>query len=398
MKFACILITNLALASERRKNIELNDNQLVIFHEENKVKTVIENSLDSRTLLPKLTLKEASYKHPHAVFISADKIYYKQLLNSVADQLLLISPLIEINDQISSNRNCIYMSLSGLEKMYKTYKILEGHILKIIPKDLEVRTGVSNEKFTSHIAATIAPPNKTINIKKDSKEFLNDLSIDFLPINSTLKEKLYELGINTLGKAASLKPSHLQAQFGITGKVIWELANGIDKTNLKPYVKKFSVTENLVFERPISAMSILTAGIETIVNRAFLNPYISNRYVRLATLNINMTNNHTWSKTIVFKEPVKCTKKAIFAINTALNNTILSEEIEEISMTFSAISNESGKQQSMLKSVRSQDQLRETILQLSKRLRVKPPIYKIKEIEPWSRIPERRQALVDFEI
>ena len=162
MKFACILITNLALASERRKNIELNNNQLVIFHEENKVKTVIENSLDSRTLLPKLTLKEASYKHPHAVFISADKIYYKQLLNSVADQLLLISPLIEINDQISSNRNCIYMSLSGLEKMYKTYKILEGHILKSIPKDLEVRIGVSNEKFTSHIAATIAPPNKTI--------------------------------------------------------------------------------------------------------------------------------------------------------------------------------------------------------------------------------------------
>ena len=81
-----------------------------------------------------------------------------------------------------------------------------------------------------------------------------------------------------------------------------------------------------------------------------------------------------------------------------LESISTTEEIEEISMTFSAISNESGKQQSMLKSVRSQDQLRETILQLSKRLRVKPPIYKIKEIEPWSRIPERRQALVDFEI
>jgi len=52
----------------------------------------------------------------------------------------------------------------------------------------------------------------------------------------------------------------------------------------------------------------------------------------------------------------------------------------------------------MLKNVRSQDQLRENILQLSKRLRVKPPIYKIKEVEPWSRIPERRHALVDFEI
>ena len=398
MKFACILITNLAVASERRKNIELNNNQLVIFHEENKVKTVIENSLYSSVLLPNLTLKEATYKYPHAVFISADKTYYRKLLNSVADDLLLISPLIENTGQILSNRNCIYMSLSGLEKIYKTYKNLEGHILNSIPEDLQVRIGISNEKFTSYVAASIASSSKTNKVKNTSKKFLNNLSIDFLPINSTLKEKLYELGINTLGKIASLELSHIQAQFGITGKVIWELSNGIDKTNLKPYVKDVSVTEKLVFERPISAKSILTSGIETIVNRAFSNTYLINRYTRLAILNINMTNNHTWSKTIVFKESVKCAKKAMFAINTAINNILLSEEIEEIGITFSAISNESGKQYSMLKSVRSQDQLRETMLQLSKRLRTKPPIYKIKEIEPWSRIPERRQALVDFEI
>ena len=398
MKFACILITNLAVASERRKNIELNNNQLVIFHEENKVKTVIENSLYSSVLLPNLTLKEATYKYPHAVFISADKTYYRKLLNSVADDLLLISPLIENTGQILSNRNCIYMSLSGLEKIYKTYKNLEGHILNSIPGDLQVRIGISNEKFTSYVAASIASSSKTNKVKNTSKKFLNNLSIDFLPINSTLKEKLYELGIDTLGKIASLELSHIQAQFGITGKVIWQLSNGIDKTNLKPYVKDVSVTEKLVFERPISAKSILTSGIETIVNRAFSNTYLINRYTRLAILNINMTNNHTWSKTIVFKESVKCAQKAIFAINTAINNILLSEEIEEIGITFSAISNESGKQYSMLKSVRSQDQLRETMLQLSKRLRTKPPIYKIKEIEPWSRIPERRQALVDFEI
>ena len=398
MKFACILITNLAVASERRKNIELNNNQLVIFHEENKVKTVIENSLYSSVLLPNLTLKEATYKYPHAVFISADKTYYRKLLNSVADDLLLISPLIENTGQILSNRNCIYMSLSGLEKIYKTYKNLEGHILNSIPGDLQVRIGISNEKFTSYVAASIASSSKTNKVKNTSKKFLNNLSIDFLPINSTLKEKLYELGINTLGKIASLELSHIQAQFGITGKVIWELSNGIDKTNLKPYVKDVSVTEKLVFERPISAKSILTSGIETIVNRAFSNTYLINRYTRLAILNINMTNNHTWSKTIVFKESVKCAQKAMFAINTAINNILLSEEIEEIGITFSAISNESGKQYSMLKSVRSQDQLRETMLQLSKRLRTKPPIYKIKDIEPCSRIPERRQALVDFEI
>ena len=35
--------------------------------------------------------------------------------------------------------------------------------------------------------------------------------------------------------------------------------------------------------------------------------------------------------------------------------------------------------------------------QLEGRLRGKPPIYQVREIEPWSRIPERRQALVQFD-
>jgi len=398
MKFACILITNLAVASERRKNMGLNNKQLIVFHEENKVKNVIENSSDIKGLLPKITLKEAIYKYPHAVFISADKTYYIKLLNSVADDLLLVSQLIENPAQVSSNRNCIYMDLSGLKKLYKTLKNLERHILNVIPKDLEVHIGISNEKFTSYVAASMASPKKTNAIIMSSKDFLKNLSIDFLPIDQESKDRLYEFGINTLGKIASLELNHIQAQFGLVGKIAWKLSNGIDETNIKPYVKDLSITEKFIFERPISTVNILKAGIETVVSRAFLNPHLINRYARLATLDINMTNNHTWSKTIVFKDSVKNAEKAIFAINTAISNTILSEEIEDIRITFSAISNESGKQYSMLPNIRSQEQLRESMFQLSKRLRTKPPIYKIKDLEPWSRIPERRQALIDFEI
>ena len=35
--------------------------------------------------------------------------------------------------------------------------------------------------------------------------------------------------------------------------------------------------------------------------------------------------------------------------------------------------------------------------QMEVRLRAKPPVFKVKDIEPWSRIPERRQALVQFD-
>ncbi|MDP6494836.1 MAG: DNA polymerase Y family protein, partial [Dehalococcoidia bacterium] len=57
---------------------------------------------------------------------------------------------------------------------------------------------------------------------------------------------------------------------------------------------------------------------------------------------------------------------------------------------------ESGTQSSLFVEVRKQQQLREAMRQLEARLRTRPPIYKVMDVEPWSRIPERRQALVEF--
>ena len=37
------------------------------------------------------------------------------------------------------------------------------------------------------------------------------------------------------------------------------------------------------------------------------------------------------------------------------------------------------------------------IKQLAVRLGHRPPIYQVRGVEPWSRIPERRQALVEFD-
>jgi hypothetical protein len=36
------------------------------------------------------------------------------------------------------------------------------------------------------------------------------------------------------------------------------------------------------------------------------------------------------------------------------------------------------------------------ISQLRARLKIAPPIYQVRELEPWSRIPERRYALVQM--
>ena len=51
-----------------------------------------------------------------------------------------------------------------------------------------------------------------------------------------------------------------------------------------------------------------------------------------------------------------------------------------------------GRQKSLFSEVRARDHLLEDIKQLEFRLG-SPQVFKIKEVEPWSRIPERRYAL-----
>ena len=64
--------------------------------------------------------------------------------------------------------------------------------------------------------------------------------------------------------------------------------------------------------------------------------------------------------------------------------------------TSKRLTGEAGLQSSLFNDVRREENLREAVRQLEVRLGRRPPIYQVREVEPWSRIPERRQALVQY--
>ena len=90
-------------------------------------------------------------------------------------------------------------------------------------------------------------------------------------------------------------------------------------------------------------------------------------------------------------------ERALFSLKSRLDNLELPGPLEDIKLTLGGITGESGIQSSLFSDVRKREQLREMMRQLEVLLGCKPPIYQMKEVEPWSRIPERRQALVLFD-
>jgi len=66
--------------------------------------------------------------------------------------------------------------------------------------------------------------------------------------------------------------------------------------------------------------------------------------------------------------------------------------VEQIGIRLTGLSYGVGRQRSIFAEVRAQDSLVEDIKELELRL-TSHLVFKIKEVEPWSRIPERRYAL-----
>jgi len=80
----------------------------------------------------------------------------------------------------------------------------------------------------------------------------------------------------------------------------------------------------------------------------------------------------------------------------ALDSVILPHPLIGLRLTLGGITGESGQQGSLFEETRQRDRLKATMAQMEERLGTRPPVYVVREVEPWSRIPERRHALIPF--
>jgi DNA polymerase-4/protein ImuB len=85
-------------------------------------------------------------------------------------------------------------------------------------------------------------------------------------------------------------------------------------------------------------------------------------------------------------------RNAMLRIKQLLENTPQIGPVEQLGMKITGLGRQNGHQRSIFADVRAQDHLLEDIKQLEMRLG-SPQVFKIKEVEPWSRIPERRYVL-----
>jgi nucleotidyltransferase/DNA polymerase involved in DNA repair len=343
-------------------------------------------------LRPGLPLREVVARCPDAIVVRPDPVRVGAVLERVLTALQRVSPAVEPLEER------LLLDLGGLRSLYGgDLGRLERAIREVIPAPLRPRLGIASGRLTAEIAARAAPPGgRKVVPKAATVRFLAPRPVGELPFTLEQLRQLELLGLRTVAELAALPFGAVQARFGPAGARAWRLAHGQDDEPLVPHRPGPTARARLRLAEPLGSVEAVLVALAQLLLRTFNAPALRGRAARQVWLRALLSDGSSWERLFTFKEALSERETARRALRSKLElpNGLPPAPIEELELELLGLSVEVGRQPRLLEDgARSKRPLAEVARQLSARYG-QVPLGQVGEVEPWSRLPERRWALL----
>jgi protein ImuB len=394
MAIACLDIPHFALRVALLDRPDLDGAPLVLASPSSARPVVIDVTPEAhrRGVRPGMPLREVTAICPEAAFIPPNPIREAEVFDALLDLLETISPLVE-----PAAPGRAFVDLHGLDRRVGPPQAAADLLVRTAPPELRPRAGVGPGKFTASLAARRARPGASLVVEPSAVAgFLAPLPAAWLPLAPETLRRFERLGLRTIGEVGALPLPALQARFGAEGKLAWTLAHGKDDARVVPRPRDTVVTVALTFPAPVATREMVLIGLDQLVVRAFAHPDLRGRQARQARIRVHIEDQRSWEKELTLREPSGQDRLAT-ALRLRLQDLELPGPAEAMSLDLRGIVGEVAQQQ-LLPGLRRRRMrpLVEAARHLKQRYGASP-LYRIAEVEPWSRIPERRHALITFD-
>ena len=396
MRVACVLVTHLRARVEMYRHPHLKDMPVVI---------VDRGTLGTRPLVvdrfPKatgvrtgMTLEQAVSRHSNAVVLDADEPYYRRIFGQMLSSLQGVSDRVE-----GAELGTAYVRIDGLEKLYGGEARVVSALLNAAPAYLNPRVGVADAKFPALVAAWTCGAQGAFRAPEDVRAFLAPHSIDLLPLSERFKTELHRFGLHTMGSVASMSRYMLTDRFGPEGQRAWLLCNGLDGSYVVPLAFKESVVEHTSLPFHSSSMDALFVAVDALLKRAYARPDVRGRYVGAVDIICEASGWSSWEKGVRFKQPLGSWERASFAVRSRLEIDHPRNPVEEVTLTLSGFTGESGTQMGLLRDAYDDRhmQLVETDRRLQGLMGGAHALYRVADVAPWHPVPEMRTLQVPID-
>lgn len=272
-------------------------------------------------------------------------------------------------------------------------------LLACAPAAFRPRLGVGPGKFPAMVAAHRAGPGGVSALPAEgAAAALASVSVELLPVSEDVKRRLRLLGLDGLGALAALPKAAVAAQFGPTGARAWELAQGRDPEPVRPRPRSETIVVHVSFDAPIGSRETILAAAEQLIGRALRTLARQQRAARRAVLWAATERGQSWERVVTFKEALSGRARLWTALKPVLEQAVFPGPVAELALELAALVPQSGRQGVLW--VDGRRRQREHLLEALRQLKARYghcPVGRVVEVEPWSRIPERRAALIAFE-
>ncbi len=365
---------------------------------------------------PGMTVSQAIGLCPTLRLIEPDPVHYDERFSQLLSSLNDVSPVVEPGEL-----GLAYAGVDGLEGIFGSQRrIIEAIRQAVPPSDRPtVRLGFALGKFTAWVAATRAKPGESVVVPPGGEQkFLATQPIAVLPLDAAIHRRLRQLGIRNLGALAALPEAAVTAQFGAVGKRLWQLAAGRTAEPVIGRIAPEPIVAAITFFTPVGERELLVHSLDQLIARALKHPRRIGWRVHALRLRADLETavgdedggrgaaccapTRSWLANILLKEPTADATRIAAPLRTLLEQSPPTGGVERLILEFTAFAPGTTELQLFARDAQAaaragqQRALRSVAREI--RMRVKRAVlYHIIEVQPWSRLPERRYALIDYE-
>ena len=372
---------------------------------------------------PGMTVNQAIGLCATLKLFEPDPVHYDELFARLVAALVTVSPVVE-----PAELGRVFVGTDGLEGLYgapteqmeKIECVVRGawcstartedpvttdgnHVPRTTLISSSVRFGWGKGKFVSWVAATRARPGEAVIVPPgEERKFLAAQALAALPLDPDTHRRLRQLGIRTLGALSALPEEAVVSQFGRAGRRLWRLAAGRDSGPVVGRAAPEPIAAELMFFSPVAGLGLLELALDRLIERALKDPRRIGWRVQTVRARAALEHGASWLAAVTLKDPTADRDRIGAPLKAQLEHSPPAGAVERLVVEFTGFAPGTTELQLFARDANAAARagrrraLRNAAREIALRIK-RPMLYHIIEVQPWSRLPERRYALIDFD-
>lgn len=363
---------------------------------------------------PGMPISRALSLSPALTLLEPDPTHYHAAVEGILEALSHMSPIVE-----GGMEGTFFVGVDGLDRLLgppaDQVDAAFQELFRILPAPIvaETRAGWAPGTFGARVAAMASEPGKPVLVSPGTlPRFLATHPVSALPIPESSLQRLERLGIRTLGALARIPAEALVAQFGPRGRELRALAAGVRIDPVHARHRPRPIRVRLDLPSPLARHDMLHAALNHLVERALADPERRGRSIRGVRILGRLEGGGSWESEGILREAIGERESLAWFLRSRLALSPPPRGVESITLECFEFAPSCAQQECFDRHISTgrdeegrgmelarnevPEALRRAVRELKLRMGASP-LYRVVEVDPWSRIPERRHALLGFD-